>query len=221
VLLPSLSRAAKAGEESHRLVEYVISKAMLALIPCTAAIFVLGSSSVHLIYGRGHFDAQALLQTTKCFWGYGLGLIPMALTLLLAPIFYARKDYKTPTGCSLIALGVNFILNAIFVCWAQLGPASLAYSTSIAAVVNAWLLSRNLQFSSEFKYSLLATTACALFAAGVTAWVKYTALLPTWKGGFTEQLFHFLILFGTFACSFLLAAFKTKSSLFWKRRDNI
>jgi putative peptidoglycan lipid II flippase len=206
VLLPSLSRAFQAGDQNLQLVEFVIGKAMLALIPCTAAIFVLGGASVNLIYGRGHFDLEALLQTTKCLWGYGIGLIPMALTLLLAPIFYARKDYKTPTVCSLIALGVNFVLNAIFVYWAQLGPASLACSTSIAAGVNAWLLSRKIQFSSALKYSLLTTTVCTLFAAGVS----YTALSPTWTTVFSEQLFQFLALFGSFTVSFLAAALVIK-----------
>ncbi len=219
VLLPSLSRTLEAIDRS-KLVEFAISRAMFVLIPCTAAIFVGGSVSVNLIYGRGHFGSQELLHTTQCLWGYGLGLVPMALTLLLSPIFYAKKDYKTPMICSLASIGVNLALNTLLVTILHWGPASLAYSTSLAAIVNVLLLgikipTKDICFSPALKQSLLSTTACALFAATITVGVAYLrdpvifmfeSAPIQWDRNFATQLRQFLTFFVSFVGSFFLAA---------------
>ena len=209
VLLPALSRTNQI-EERTKILEYTLSNALFMLIPCTVAIFVGASSSINLLYGRGHFDNVALAQTTHCLLGYGLGLVPMALTLFLSPVFYAQKDYKTPTLYSLIAIGVNLGLNILFVSMFHLGPASLAYSTSLAAMVNALLLLGKLKsvgicFSPLLRRRLLATTACALLAGSVSLSLGYHNLWQ-WEREFSAQVTQFLVFFGSFVSSFFLAA---------------
>ncbi len=219
VLLPSLSKTAAEPTRMAELVEFALSKSMWFLIPCTAAILVGSSAAINLLYGRGHFSDEALLQTTQCLWGYGLGLVPMALTLLLPPLFYARKDYKTPLWCSLISIGLNLALNALFVWGLRLGPASLAFSTSLSALVNAGLIMSqvDIRFSFSFRRTVGKITASALFAALCTGWVGYLFLQdPTWfilhshavvwTRHFPTQCLHFMTLALSFLGSFLFSA---------------
>lgn len=141
-LLPPLSRAIQANnfEKYRELLDFALSNALLLLIPCSLAIFALGGPSINLIYGRGDFDTTSTIQTTLCLWGYGIGLVPMAISILVTPAFYSKKDFWTPTVASLLSIGFNILLNFLFVILLGFGPATLAVSTSIAAAFNAHFL---------------------------------------------------------------------------------
>lgn len=141
-ILPPLSRAIQSEDINRykNLLYFALSSALLLLLPCSIAILVLGGSSVNLVFGRGDFNNESTIQTTLCLWGYGIGLIPMGFSLLLAPAFYAKKDYWTPTLASLLSILINGLLNILLVPILGYGAASLAFSTSVAACCNAWFL---------------------------------------------------------------------------------
>jgi len=212
-LLPSLSRSFDV-----KLLYIAITRTMLIIVPAAMACFALGAASINLIYGRGDFSQTASIQTTYCLWGYGLGLVPMVLTLLLAPAFYAQKNFLTPTLISLLSIGINLLLNTILILILHLGPSSLAYSTSASALLNAFLLYRSLPPLSLFK-SLFTTTLCTLFATICTLWVGTVINDPTlpllfgqpvFSRNFSMQLSQFLILFATFSFTYLFSALLLK-----------
>jgi putative peptidoglycan lipid II flippase len=76
---------------------------------------------------------------------FAIGLIGFSFVKILAPAFFARQDTRTPVKYALIALTVNFVLS-VSLAWylTRIGfeatHAGLALATSVAAVVNAWLL---------------------------------------------------------------------------------
>lgn len=141
-LLPPLARAVKANELSkfRQLLEFALERSLLLMLPITAAIILLGGSSINLLYGHGDFHNESIIRTTECLWGYGLGLIPMALVLILAPAFYAQENYRVPTTASVISMALNIGLNALFVMGLGWGTASVAYATNISAWVNLAIL---------------------------------------------------------------------------------
>ncbi len=141
-LLPALSRAAQSNnmQKYKELLGNAFLVTLLFLLPCTFAIFALGGSSVNLIFGRGDFNNFSTVETTSCLFGYGVGLIPAGLALLLGPAFFAQKNYRIPTYASLISIALNLLLNFILVFFLHWGPASLAISTSCAAYCNAGIL---------------------------------------------------------------------------------
>jgi putative peptidoglycan lipid II flippase len=217
-LLPPLSRAFALDDtkQAHGFLEYAVSHTMLVILPCTVAIFALGAASVNLIYGRGDFSEVATIQTTHCLYGYGIGLTPMVMTLLLAPAFYAKKDYQTPVRTSLISIGVNFCLNALLVCVFGFGPASLAFSTSSTALLNMYLLYRRLTlktgitFSKELFTSIFKTAICSLFAGAVTLWIDSIYFGNPLTRGLSNQLMQFGCLFVAFSSSFIASALLIK-----------
>ncbi len=137
-LLPPLSRAIQAGDTAkHRaLLRGFCQRAMVWMIPFSLALFALGAAGLNFLYGRGDFGSAGLVQTLFCLWGYGLGLAPAALTLLLAAGCYAKKSYKAPTLASLISMGLHLVLNGTFVFVFHWGAVSIALATGLSAWVN-------------------------------------------------------------------------------------
>jgi putative peptidoglycan lipid II flippase len=172
-LLPPLTRALKSNqfETYHHFLEFALKRCTALMLPISLAILVLGSSCINLIYGHGDFSSDSVVGTTWCLWGYGIGLLPMTLVLILAPAFYARNDYKTPTLASSLAMGLNIVLNTIMIMVLEFGAAGIALATSLSALFNCvflgWGLRNDLQaigskalFSSVSKICFASGIAC-------------------------------------------------------------
>jgi putative peptidoglycan lipid II flippase len=138
-LLPPLSRASEE-DEYLELLGFSMKKIAIFMIPLTFAIFAGGFSGVNLLYGRGAFSELATYETTLALFAYALSLLPMAWTLLLASAFYAKKEYKIPTLCSLLSIAANIALNACFVYLLHMGSVSIALATALASFLNVALL---------------------------------------------------------------------------------
>jgi putative peptidoglycan lipid II flippase len=176
-LLPPLSRAIKKDkfDEYRSLLRYGLTRTYALLFPGTVAILVLGLSSVNLLYGRGQYSTGAIYETTRCLWAYGIGLIPIAFILLLAPAYYARRDYRTPMIASLIAMGVNVTLNLLMIFVFKFSPIAIALSTSVSSYVNMLFLMRRLQIDILYKMksSFIKVGLSSLCAGVVTALSAY------------------------------------------------
>ncbi|MFI5333715.1 MAG: murein biosynthesis integral membrane protein MurJ, partial [Chlamydiales bacterium] len=113
-LLPSLSRAAEKGEWGSFLTLLLSSllKCFALMLPATAVLLILGAPIVNLFYGHGDFSMIATYETLLCLWAYGIGLLPAAGILLLAPAFYAQKNFKTPMRGALYSVLLHLLLNS-------------------------------------------------------------------------------------------------------------
>lgn len=169
-LLPPLARAIEQGNNARysELLIYAKRKIFILIFPCTIGIFILGTSSINLLFGHGDFTPEATYQTTLCLWGYAIGLLPSAFVQMLAQGFYARKNYRVPATGFLYSALLNIFLNTCFVLlnW---GPAAIALATSIASFFNVIYLSRKLHDSNftflKSKFILGVTFSC--LAAGI------------------------------------------------------
>jgi putative peptidoglycan lipid II flippase len=221
-LLPPLSRAIQSADfpQYQRLLRFALNRSFSLILPCTIAIFVLGAVSVNLLYGRGDFDGQTTYQTIICLWGYGIGLIPSVFVILLAPAFYAQKDYKTPMMAATLSVLLNVALNATMVFLLDWGAFSIAVATSLSALFNCGFLVYKLQqktgplFDWALIRSFLKTTLCGVVAGSMTLALGHfltqdfslQILLGNTPGPFprqfSEQLLQFFVLTGTFGLLF-------------------
>lgn len=212
-LLPPLSRALKANDMlSYRLfLEFSLRRSLTLMIPITAFLFVMGDSCVNLIYGRGDFTDLSSVGTTLCLWGYNFGLIPMTLVLILAPAYYSKGDYNTPTIASAMAIGGNFALNTLFIPVLGFGVLTVALSTSVSAWINLFLLSRILRehLSTSAVKSLAVATSKLIGASGAaimavivvdgaflhgsSSWIILQGQIPIFPHAFIEKVSHFTI----------------------------
>jgi len=227
-LLPPLSRAIKNGniDQYRLLIAYGIEKSYTLLVPGTIAIGVLGLCSINLLFGRGEFNQSAVCETTLSLWGYAMGLVPSAFILLMAPAFCARGDYKTPMIGSLISVIVNVVINAILIAFFNLGPSSIAFSTTITAYINVIFLSKKLKIEKVLGINFIKIVVSALCGGVITAYIGNTlfndptlALLMGEKDifltrDFTAQLIHFGSLASIFGMLTLLFAHFFKATSF-------
>jgi len=217
-LLPPLSRAIQAGEwdRYQELLSYGLKRSFIFMMPCTCALFVLGGTGVNLLYGRGDFSEQATLQTIICLWGYGIGLVPSVFVLLLAPSFYAQKDYKTPTLAASYSVIMNIALNALFIFVFRWGVFSVALATSLSSFFNvAWLCKkRGFLINKSLLFTFVKVVIISLLSGGMTLFLGYFFHDPTWvilqgkqlvlTRNIGEQLIQFGLLSLFFGFSFLM-----------------
>jgi putative peptidoglycan lipid II flippase len=183
-VLPPLSRALKAQriDDYHHFLQYALYRTWTFMLPLTALLFVMGDSSVALLFGRGDFGPNSVIGTTYCLWAYGVGLVPSALVLILAPGCYAQNNYHLPAIASLGSMGLNILLNALFILSFGWGAVSVALATSLSAWINFFFLSGVLSrsgtklFSQPFLmqgFKIILATGVALAA---TYWMRLSIL---------------------------------------------
>lgn len=222
-LLPPLSRALKSGahEQYLRLLHFAMRRAFSLIFPCSFAIFVLGLTGINLCYGHGDFSTEATRQTVICLWGYGLGLLPAVFVILLAPAFYANKEFRIPMMGSTLSVIFNIFLTSLFVFVLHWGAFSIAIATSLAAWFNSFYLCHHLAkkiqaplFDRVVLGSFLKTGICTLIAAIATLFLgSFFVGDATWKLAMGEpslifprdikiQTMQFVALCGTFLLLF-------------------
>lgn len=179
-LLPPLSRALKNQDMAtyRQFLEYAFVRSIALMLPITVALLLFGDSCINMIYGHGDFSNQSTLGTTKCLWGYSIGLIPMTLVLVLAPAFYARGDYRTPTIGATLSMVLNIILNTVFIAVYDWGAASVAVATSISAAANFAILAIALREDLRIIF----TRSCIISLSKVSAFTAVSAALVIMTG---------------------------------------
>ncbi|MBS0654220.1 MAG: murein biosynthesis integral membrane protein MurJ [Verrucomicrobia bacterium] len=191
-LLPPLSRSIQAGkkEEYLRFLDFALRRVFALLAPCSIALYVLGTPLINCLYGHGDFQLHSIITTCGCLHGYAMGLLPMGLIIVLAPAFYAYKDFKRPAIAAFIALVINLALNVLFVFGWGMQALSVALATSISSWINVIYLYKRLQGhfgpvnSPEGKKELGKGLLLCIFA-GVLTWF-FQDLCTT-----TPSFFHF------------------------------
>lgn len=234
-LLPPLTRALKNNDiaKYQTFLNFALQNGIYLMVPISAFLFICGDSCVNLIYGRGDFTSYSVIETTLSLWGYILGLLPMTLILILAPAFYAKGDYRTPSLAATCAMIINIALNTAFVGFLNLGAASIALATSISAWINFfWLalilikqqksLNLPILFAGLGKI-LLASSLASLITIAVDGIIwgqsSFTQLisgktLPIYSQNLWMQLSHLLISCAAFSIALILTAIALKINVY-------
>lgn len=212
-LLPPLSRAIKNNQiEKYKFfLETSLRKTLVFIIPITFLYIVMGDSLINLLFGRGDFKVESVVDTTRCLWGYTFGLIPSGLILILAPGFYSLKSYRTPMTLTIISVILNILLNSFFVFYLKMGAEAIAFATSISAWFNCLFLMRALKmevgvFFSSKTWIVLFTTVVLTFVGStfsciaefaffgqVTVLEIFKEEVPHLPIGFISQLFRLVV----------------------------
>lgn len=219
-LLPPLTRAIAAEDipKSHLLFDEAIKRSLLLIMPITALIFLVGRRSIDLLYGYGDFVTTSIDGTKACLFGYGAGLLPMTLVLIMAPAFYARNNYRLPSMIAAASIVVNLVLNVIFVMGLGWGAFSIALGTTLSAWINMVFLAIFMEHPMQkvlcqsFSKSLKMMSGALILASFIT----YCASLWIPLGGsFVMKGFCLgalvLIFSSVFASGYYLCLFALKA----------
>ncbi len=214
IILPSLSKLHSQSKtdntrEFSQTLDWALKVVCFFGLPALAGLMVLAQPIIMVLFMRGEFDQQEVVQVSYALFAYLSGLISFMFIKVLAPGYYSRQDTKTPVKIGIIAMVSNMGFNLIFAPF--FGYVGLAIATTLSATLNAFLLYQGLkklgvyQLSSDIKVALLKLTLSAMVMAGVIFYLSPS--FNTWLlFGFYERIFNLsgyiligIIVFFTFA----------------------
>ena len=192
VILPNLSRkhAAQSAEAFSDTLDWALRLAILITLPAAVGLAVLAQPIIATLFQYGQFQGDDVVMASLSLVAYATGLPAFIAIKVLAPGYYARQDTATPVRFSLIAMGVNVILNLAFVGslleFGFAGPhAGLAAASAASGWLNAALLYRGLRRTGVYVpvagwgHLALATVAGCLAMAALLGW--FTPELAAWS----------------------------------------
>jgi len=141
-LLPLLARQLRAGGDEAAMANQnrAIEFGLLFSLPATAALWILAEPMIRVLFEHGKFGPDDTVRTAGALGAYAVGLPAFMLVKALTPGFFARHDTRTPLYIALIAIVLNFALNAAFIFGTDLAQVGIALAQSLAGWVNALLL---------------------------------------------------------------------------------
>lgn len=176
VTLPAVSRYhahedlasfGKTVEESLRFLFFLT-------LPASVGLAILAEPIIHLIYQHGRFNLHDTHQTALALQAYTIGLAGYAGIKVLVPCFYALDQPRTPVRVSLFGIGLNVLLNCIFMLGLKLGHVGLALTTGLIAMINflqlLFFLNRTVDCGTMknwilfFTHVMISTLVCGLIA---------------------------------------------------------
>jgi putative peptidoglycan lipid II flippase len=156
VLLPEVSRHLAAANEQAAVESQNRSAelAMLLTVPAAAALMVIASPIVSLLFERGAFTRADTAATSQALAIFAAGLPSFVLIKVFSPAYFARHDTKTPmlyAGVSLTANTLGSIaLFFLFRAYAILPQLGIALATTLGGWINTLLLWRTLRTRRQF-----------------------------------------------------------------------
>lgn len=178
--LPVISRQAASDDKEAMAGTLASSIRLSAFINlwAGASIVALAEPVIRIIYQHGRFGIADTLATAAVLRAYTIGIVFYALIKILGPAFYALDDTKIPVKASILSIIVSIILSLSLI--SHFGYISLAFSSSMAAMVNAGFLFFMLQkkVGGFGKYGLIGGIAKIIIAtaiSGVVTYYSYTA----------------------------------------------
>lgn len=143
--LPTL--ALQAAERDRRslleTVAHTLRLLLTLLVPAAVGLVLLAGPIVRLLFQYGEFSAdRSTPMTAGVLLVYALGLPAFGLVKGLASAYYSVQDTRTPVRIAAVAVGLNIVLDFLFMIpW---GLNGLAAATGVAAWLNVFLLARGL-----------------------------------------------------------------------------
>ncbi len=167
VILPSLSRLGlkrdevddAGGEGSvtankspeikfQQTLDWALRCIVVIALPASAALIILASPILYTLFQYQAMTPEDVHMASYSLRAYALGLLAFMAIKVLATGYYSQQDTKTPVKIGIITMGLNMVLNLIFVgflhFYFKLGHVGLALATSVSAFVNAGMLLRGL-----------------------------------------------------------------------------
>jgi len=188
VLLPDLSRKLRAGDGDggNQSLNRAAEFSLALTLPSAVALMVIPMALVSVLFQRGAFEATDTANTALAVAVYGAGLPSFVLAKVLAPLFFAREDTKSPFWFAVVSMVVNAGL-AIGLS-PYFGYLAAAIGTSVAGwsmLALLWLGSRKLGPDAAMDARLKAKFPKIMLASFVMGGVLLAAqyVLTPWLYG--------------------------------------
>jgi putative peptidoglycan lipid II flippase len=135
VSLPLMSKAVAQNniDEMKQTLNFSIRFSIIALLPATVGLMVIGMPVVQVLFERGKFDRFATIITNQALFYYVLGLPAYAISKVLANTFFSFQDTKTPVKIAFVVMFMHVLLCVALM--RVLGVGGLALATAVCSIL--------------------------------------------------------------------------------------
>ena len=197
VFLPDLSDKV-AQKDFHQVGDQFskgVKMVLFVTIPAMFGLMALNREIVHLLFGRGAFDSEALTSTANCLFFLVTGLWAFSGVRLFITLYNALGNVRLPFYTGIFSVILNFILCGLFINSYGLSAAALAVTVSSAA--GFLILLKGIPSRIGIRGGEIAVSACrsVFFSVMMFVLVKLIKgfMIPDTSGGIILGL-------GTAAC---------------------
>jgi putative peptidoglycan lipid II flippase len=181
-MFPAMAHQIAAGqwEQVKRTFGFSLRIVSFITIPAAAGLILLRKPIVQLLFQHGQFGTDSTNLTARALFFYSLGLPAFAAIKLITSMYYATQDTTTPARIAAFVLGLNILLNTIFLFFffRVLSNGSPALASSLAAYFNfgaLFVLFRR-RYGPLRARSLMSSLAKIALCAGAMGCVAYAGL---------------------------------------------
>ena len=132
-LLPYLSKNISDESKNSKAFNETVIFCFLFAIPSAFGIFILSEDIIKVLFGRGEFNNDDVLITSKILLIYSFSLPGYMLARIFNQVFYSYEKVEYPVKAAIPTFICNFIL--CFLLYRPLGVIGLA----IAGAISVWL----------------------------------------------------------------------------------
>ena len=153
VILPQLSKFIKLKNKDKILSiqNKALELSMFLSLPACFGILIGSEEIISALFGYGSFSANAVSNSAKALYYFGLGLPAFALIKVFSTFFFANHDTKTPFYISLVSVILNILISIYY--FNKIGFIIIPIATSISSWFNSILLFIFLKNRYLFKFN--------------------------------------------------------------------
>ena len=153
VILPQLSKSVYLKKKNKILLiqNKALELSMFLSLPACVALFIGSEEIISALFGYGSFDNEAVSNSAKALYYFGLGLPAFALIKVFSTFFFANNNTKTPFYISLVSVILNIFISIYY--FNSVGFIIIPIATSISSWFNSIILFIFLRKSNLFKFN--------------------------------------------------------------------
>ena len=153
VVLPQLSKYVylKKKEKVLQIQNKALELSMFLSLPASVALLIGSEEIISALFGYGAFNEEAVLNSAKALYYFGMGLPAFALIKIFSTFFFANHDTKTPFHISLISVILNILISVYY--FGSYGFIIIPIATTISSWFNAIILFINLKNKDLFQFN--------------------------------------------------------------------
>jgi len=153
VVLPQLSKYVHLNQKSkiNQIQNKALELSMFLSLPASVALLIGSDEIISALFGYGSFSEEAILNSGKALYYFGLGLPAFAFIKVFSTFFFATNDTKTPFYISLISVILNILISVYY--FKSIGFIIIPIATTISSWFNSIILFFILRNKDLFQFN--------------------------------------------------------------------
>ena len=153
VVLPQLSKHVYLKKKNKILLiqNKALELSMFLSLPASIALLLGSEEIISALFGYGSFSQDAVSNSAKALYYFGLGLPAFVLIKVFSTFFFANNNTKTPFYISLVSVILNITISIYY--FKDVGFIIIPIATTISSWFNSIVLFVLLRGGNLFKFN--------------------------------------------------------------------